>query len=146
MPKRKKTKTTQSKPIAILDAPANPDKISLKTWQVYAAQSAFVLLDKKPDAHNIDFLILKKHFENYAISKEGTKLKAEIEQVRFKTRTNPEFEKLFDNACDLEDQDIQKMATVLEIESVLSDLKQKEYSLQLSTIKEIFVLMNAFLP
>ena len=38
------------------------------------------------------------------------------------------------------------MATVLEIESVLSDLKQKEYSLQLSTIKEIFVLMNAFLP
>ena len=84
MPKRKKTKTTQSKPIAILDAPANPDKISLKTWQVYAAQSAFVLLDKKPDAHNIDFLILKKHFENYAISKEGTKLKAEIEQVRFK--------------------------------------------------------------
>lgn len=146
MPKRKKTKTTQSKPIAILDAPANPDKISLKTWQVYAAQSAFVLLDKKPDAHNIDFLILKKHFENYVISKEGTKLKAEIEQVRFKTRTNPEFEKLFDNACDLEDQDIQKMATVLEIESVLSDLKQKEYSLQLSTIKEIFVLMNAFLP
>ncbi|WP_342220714.1 hypothetical protein [Rickettsiella endosymbiont of Miltochrista miniata] len=145
MPRSKKRTTALPHGMNALEAVQNSDKTSLKTWKIYAAQSAFTLLYEISDIHNFDLRVLKNLFEKYNESAEGIEINKEIEVIHQNTISNPEFKNLLDNVSDLDNQDIQKIAAILKLESLLCNLKQKKYAFGLNIAQEIFVLMNAFL-
>lgn len=147
MPRENKKKTEALlQKMNTLEIVEDRDKTSLKTWKIYAAEPAFALLNEISDPNNYDFRFLKKLFEKYTATEEYIKITEELATIAYHTKSNPKFKILFNDARDLDEQDIQKMAVALELESLLIDLKQKKYSFQFSVLQEIFVLMSAILP
>lgn len=146
MPKKTKAKKPASprQQINVFATTENLDKIYLKTWEIYAAEIAFNLLDPNKTPQTI--LDLKKHFYDYQ------KIKKEIDTHIFNPNTNPiKLKQLFeiDFQNNLNQQDYKKMMAGVELGGLaptLANLKNQNIAIQQHEFEKVFVLMNAILP